>query len=107
MIRLTEVAGDADRWTFLVNSICFVLLPGRVFSVLTRLGVPPKVAWYWMWLLPSGYCYLLQAASAILLECRYDDYLLEKLDRGLQQFQNGVIDAQNNRVARRGRVRPA
>jgi hypothetical protein len=43
--------------------------------------------------------YLLQAASAILLECRYDDYLLEKLDRGLQQFQNGVIDAQNNRVA--------
>ena len=43
--------------------------------------------------------YLLQAASAILLECRYDDYLLEKLDRGLQQLQNGVIDAQANRVA--------
>jgi hypothetical protein len=43
--------------------------------------------------------YLLQAASAFLLECRYDDYLLEKLDRGLQQLQNGVIDAQAKRVA--------
>src|SRR5207249_841763 len=43
--------------------------------------------------------YLLQAASAILLECRYDDYLLEKLDRGLGQLQNGVIDAQTNHVA--------
>ncbi len=43
--------------------------------------------------------YLLQAASAILLECRYDDYLLEKLDRGLQQLQNGVIEAQASRVA--------
>jgi hypothetical protein len=43
--------------------------------------------------------YLLQAASAILLECRYDDYLLEKLDWGLQQLQNGVTEAQANRVA--------
>ncbi len=43
--------------------------------------------------------YLLQAASAILLECRYDDYLLEKLDQGLEQLQNGVIDAQANRIA--------
>ena len=43
--------------------------------------------------------YLLQAASAILLECRYDDYLLEKLDRGLHQLQNGIIDGQANHVA--------
>ncbi len=43
--------------------------------------------------------YLLQAASAVLLECRYDDYLLEKLDRGIAQLQNGVMDAQANRVA--------
>ncbi len=43
--------------------------------------------------------YLLQAASTVLLECRYDDYLLEKLDRALQQFENGVTDAQTNHVA--------
>ncbi len=43
--------------------------------------------------------YFLQTASAILLECRYDDYLLEKLDRGLHQLQNGVFEAQANRVA--------
>ncbi len=43
--------------------------------------------------------YLLQAASAILLECRYDDYLLEKLDRSLAQQQNGVVEAHANGVA--------
>jgi hypothetical protein len=52
-----------DRFEFLINAICFALLPGRVFSIWTRLGVRPRVAWYWMWLFPAGYCYLLQAAS--------------------------------------------
>ncbi len=52
-----------DRCLFLVNIICFLLLPGLVFSMFTRLGVRPKAAWYWMWLLPSGYGFLLQAGS--------------------------------------------
>ena len=52
-----------DRALFLVNAISFLLLPGRVFALLTRLGVRPRVAWQWMWLMPTGYCYLLQAAS--------------------------------------------
>jgi hypothetical protein len=47
----------------LISAISFLLLPGRVFSLLTRLGVRGRVAWYWMWLLPTGYCYLLQAGS--------------------------------------------
>jgi hypothetical protein len=53
-----------DRFEFVINAICFLLLPGRVFSIWTRLGVRPRVAWYWMWLLPSGYCYITQAGSS-------------------------------------------
>jgi len=49
---------------FLFNFISFLLLPGLVFSVFTRLGVRPRAARQWMWLLPSGYIFLLQAGSA-------------------------------------------
>jgi hypothetical protein len=52
-----------DRLLFLINAICFLFLPGRVFAILTRLGVRPRAAWYWMWLFPTGYCFLLQAGS--------------------------------------------
>jgi hypothetical protein len=52
-----------DRLLFLINIISFLLLPGLTFSVLTRLGVRRKVAWHWMWIAPSGYCFLLQAGS--------------------------------------------
>ncbi|HUS37034.1 MAG TPA: hypothetical protein VM680_16940, partial [Verrucomicrobiae bacterium] len=38
-----------DRLEFLINAICFLFLPGRIFAVLTRLGVRPRVAWHWMW----------------------------------------------------------
>lgn len=52
-----------DRLLFLINLISFLLLPGLIFSVLTRLGVRRRVAWHWMWLAPTGYCFLLQAGS--------------------------------------------
>jgi hypothetical protein len=52
-----------DRPLFLINIVSFLFLPGLVFSVFTRLGVRPRVAWHWMWLVPTGYCFLLQAAS--------------------------------------------
>jgi uncharacterized membrane protein HdeD (DUF308 family) len=52
-----------DRPLFLINFISFLLLPGLVFSVFTRLGVRRRVAWHWMWIVPSGYCFLLQAGS--------------------------------------------
>ena len=54
-----------DRPEFLLNLICFLLLPGRMFAVLTRLGVRPRAAWCWMWLFPSGYGYVLQAGSVV------------------------------------------
>ena len=51
------------RWLFVFNAVAFFLMPGLIFSVFTRLGVRPRVAWYWMWLGPTGYCFLLQAGS--------------------------------------------
>src|ERR1041385_6844723 len=54
----------SDRSLFLLNFIPWLLMPGLLFSVCTRLGVRPRVAWHWMWLLPTGYSFLLQAGSA-------------------------------------------
>ncbi|HVM49717.1 MAG TPA: hypothetical protein VMU04_16945 [Candidatus Acidoferrum sp.] len=53
----------SDRALFLLNFVAFLLMPGLIFSMFTRLGVRPRVAWYWMWLLPTGYNFLLQAGS--------------------------------------------
>src|SRR5262249_7605160 len=53
----------SDRSLFLLNFIPFLLLPGLIFSLFVRLGVWPRVAWQWMWLLPTGYTFLLQAGS--------------------------------------------
>ena len=52
-----------DRFLFLIDAVSFLLLPGLVFSVFTRLGVRPRVAWHWMWIVPTGYCFLLQAGG--------------------------------------------
>ena len=57
------LATQSDRLLFLINFLPFLLLPGLVFSVFTRLGVNRRVAWHWMWLLPTGYNFLLQAGS--------------------------------------------
>jgi len=53
----------SDRALFLLNFTPFLLLPGLIFSVFTRLGVRARVAWQWMWLFPTGYIFLLQAGS--------------------------------------------
>ncbi len=53
----------SDRALFLLNFIPFILMPGLIFSMWTRLGVRPRVAWCWMWLVPTGYCFLLQAGG--------------------------------------------
>jgi hypothetical protein len=54
---------STDRFLFVINTICFLLFPGLLFGVFTRLGISKKVAWNWMWLLPTGYCFVLQAGS--------------------------------------------
>ena len=52
-----------DRFLFLINWLSYLMLPGLIFSVLTRLGVRARVAWWWMWALASGWCFVLQAGS--------------------------------------------
>jgi hypothetical protein len=54
---------QSDRLFFLINVVAYLLMPGLVFGVLAGLGVPRRAAWYWMWLLPMGLCYLMQAGS--------------------------------------------
>ena len=52
------------RPLFLLNVVSFLLLPGLVFSLFTRLGVRVRASRQWMWLLPAGYVFVLQAGSA-------------------------------------------
>lgn len=51
------------RLIFLPNLVSFLLLPGLVFSAFRRLGVGRRASWWWMWLVPAGLCYCLQAGS--------------------------------------------
>lgn len=53
-----------ERLLFLPSLISFLLLPGVVFGAFTRLGVSPRVAARWMWLVPAGWVFALQAGSA-------------------------------------------
>ena len=55
----------SSRFIFLINWISLLMLPGLLFSVFTRLQVRPRVAWWWMWLLSSGWCYVFQAEADI------------------------------------------
>ena len=79
-----------DRLLFLINSASFLLLPGLVFSVFTRVGVRPRVAWHWMWLLPTGYCYLLQAGS-ISNDLFSTVYALAAVDFALRARKSGRV----------------
>ncbi len=53
-----------DRLFFLINFVSYLFLPRLVYSVFTALGISRRISWWWMWVLPCGYCYILQAASA-------------------------------------------
>lgn len=52
-----------DRFEFLINVVCFLFLPGRVFAILTRLGASKRAAYYWMWIFASGFGFTLQIGS--------------------------------------------
>lgn len=59
MILLTRT----DRLIFLFNLISFLFLPGLIYSLFRHMGVSLRTSRAWMWLLPSGYCFALQAGS--------------------------------------------
>ncbi len=52
-----------DRLLFLINVASYALLPGLIYASFTGLGISRRVAWYWMWILPTGYGFVLQAGS--------------------------------------------
>ncbi len=59
LISLTK----SHRACFLINWISFLLLPGLAFGFFVKVGVSPRVAWFWMWLLASGYNFVIQSGS--------------------------------------------
>ena len=52
-----------DRYLFLINWVSYLMLPGLIFCVFRFLGLRLRVAWWWAWLLSSGWCYVMQSAS--------------------------------------------
>lgn len=57
------VFSHSSRLFFLVNIVSYLLMPGLIFSILTQLGVGRRTAWFWMWILPTGYCYVATAGG--------------------------------------------
>lgn len=53
----------SDRGLFLTNQLPFLLMPGLVFSVFRQLGVGGRASRFWMWVLPTGYGFALQAGG--------------------------------------------
>jgi hypothetical protein len=76
-----------DRLLFLPNWLSYLMLPGLIFSVFTRLQVRPRVAWWWMWLLSSGWCFALQAGS-VANDSFAAVYILAAIDLALRARQN-------------------
>jgi hypothetical protein len=72
-----------DRLLFLINWISYLMLPGLIFSVFTRLQVRPRVAWWWTWLLASGWCFALQAGS-VANDSFVTVYILAAVDLALR-----------------------
>jgi hypothetical protein len=87
----------SDRALFLLNFIPFILMPGLIYSVWTRLGVRPRVAWSWMWLVPTGYCFLIQAGG-IANDAFPTVYALAMMDFALRAWKKG----QGSRAEGRG-----
>jgi hypothetical protein len=52
-----------DRLFFFINWISFLLLPSLIFRTFRLAGIPAKSCWWWMWLSPLGYGYVLQSGS--------------------------------------------
>jgi hypothetical protein len=76
-----------DRLFFLINLVSYVLLPGLIFSVFRRLRVRGQVAWWWMWLLPAGWCYALPAGT-LANDSFAAIYILAAVDFALRATKN-------------------
>jgi len=77
---------QSTRGLFLINFLPFLLLPGLAFSIFTQLGVRARMAWHWMWLLPTGYDFILQAGG-IANDTFPTVYALAAVDFGLRAWK--------------------
>ena len=89
-----------DRLLFLINFVLFLFLPGLVFGVFRHLGISGRVAWTWMWLFPTGYCFALQAGSigndfpaAVFALAAFDFGLRWKQTKSWTAFGLSVVSA--------------
>jgi hypothetical protein len=80
----------SDRLLFLINVCSYLLLPGLVFSVFTRLQVPARAAWWWTWLLSAGLCFALQAGS-VANDSLAAVYCLAAVDLALRARQKPAV----------------
>ena len=88
---------QSTRGLFLINFLPFLLLPGLIFSIFTRLGVRARAAWYWMWLLPAGYNFILQAGG-IANDTFPTVYALAALDFALRANQSGKRKGESGNI---------
>jgi hypothetical protein len=86
VIALTKGA----HLTFLPSFISFLLLPGLFFSVFTRFGIKPRVAWPWMWICATGYGYVTQAGG-LANDLMGATYVLAAFDFALRVRQSGRL----------------
>jgi hypothetical protein len=78
----------SDRLLFVPNLIGWSLIPSLFFSIAIRLGVRRRVAWVWMWIFPTGYGFILQAAS-ICSDILGVIFFLIAIDYALRFQKNG------------------
>lgn len=52
-----------DRGLFLINIASFALLPGLVFQVFSLFGISPRLARFWMWVMPAAFAYAMPAGG--------------------------------------------
>lgn len=52
-----------DRFLFLPNFFCFLMLPGATFSLMRLLGAGRCISRLTMWVAPTGYGFILQSGS--------------------------------------------
>lgn len=51
------------RLAFLINVFSYLLMPGLIYSTFRGLGIRNSVAGTWMWIIPCGSCFAMEAGS--------------------------------------------
>ncbi len=80
-----------DRFLFLINWLSFLMLPGLIFSVFTRLQVRPRVAWWWAWLIAAGGCCFALEADTTQNDAFAAIYALAAVDLALRARENNCL----------------